>query len=210
MKRSKSINLNRMRKSIPGNLVKPLALAVATSALVACSNQKEAKVYQSVETCKNDNPDAHSTCEAAYQKALQEAYRTGPKYSSLSDCESEFGSFNCGPYNHRGQNWVVPLMAGFIFAKALDSRDGFYSSPVFTSYNRSSPMYGDWISSNGYQYPKNYRTGKVVINNDTFKPKPTVNRTISRGGFGSVVSAKSSWGGSSKSSWGSSKGGWGG
>jgi uncharacterized protein YgiB involved in biofilm formation len=46
---------------------------------------------------------------------------------------------------------------------------------------------------------RNYR-----VNKDVYKPKPTVNRTMKRGGFGSSVRAKSSWGSSGR------KGGWGG
>lgn len=217
MKRSKSINLDRMRKSNPSLMIKPLAIAITTSALVACSNNsREANLFRTVDQCKAEFPNSEQECLAAYEKAQAEAYRTGPKYSSITDCEAEFGEYNCSPYrSSSGQNWIVPLMGGFLFAKATESSTGYYSSPMYTSYNRRSPFYGNWTTSDGSIYSRNSRNGKVVVNQETFKSKPTVTKTMSRGGFGSVVSAKSKWGGSSKSSWGSksgssSKGGWGG
>jgi len=50
---------------------------------------------------------------------------------------------------------------------------------------------------------------KANVSKKAFEPKPAVKRTISRGGFGSKVAAKSNWGKSS--GWGKSGGrSWGG
>ena len=48
------------------------------------------------------------------------------------------------------------------------------------------------------------RRRSMRVSEKSLKPKPTVSKTMSRGGFGSSVRAKSSWGSSTK------KGGWGG
>ncbi len=200
MKRSKSINIARMRKT-----ASPIAVSVAATTLVACgSSKEEAEVFAGVEQCINANPDMVSECQAAYEKALAKSAESGPKYRSMYDCSAEFGNSNCVPYSHNGNNWFMPAMAGFMFAQALDNNRHYYrSSPVYTSYSSHSPYYGRWTTVDGNYYGR-ARYGKVKVSKDAFKPAPKVTRTISRGGFGSKVSAKSSWGGSS------SRGGWGG
>ncbi|CAA0081103.1 Uncharacterised protein [BD1-7 clade bacterium] len=200
MKRSKSINLQRMRKTAT-----PLATGVAATTLVACGGGQEAEVFANVEQCTDAHPELRSQCETAYEKALQQAADSGPKYSSMYDCSADFGNDNCRSYQHGSSNWFVPAMGGFLFAQAIDNRRHYHSSPVYTSYSRYSPYYGRWSTVDGRDYGRARYGSKVRVGNDTFKPKPKVTRTISRGGFGSSVSAKSSWGGSR-----SSRGGWGG
>ncbi len=205
MKRTQSINLERMRKRrISPYSFKPLALAVAAITLVACSsNTREAKIYKNVAHCVDDNPELEQECEVAYQQALAQSARSGPKYSREAICFEEFGPNNCVPYAApNGQNWFMPAVAGFMLAQALDRRS-YVSSPLYTSYSPFSPLYGRWSTVDGNSYGKQ-RYGSIRVGEDAFKPKPAVTRTISRGGFGSTVAAKSSWGGSS------SRGGWGG
>jgi uncharacterized protein YgiB involved in biofilm formation len=206
MKRSSTINVERMRKCRKRFLVKPLTLAIAAATLSACDNTQEAKIYRDAAHCIEENPSLTEACEAAYQKAVSESSRSGPKYSSKSACADEFGSDNCTPYRgHDGQNWFIPAMAGFLFAKVLDRND-YQSSPLYTSYSRHSPVYNKWSTVDGDLFgSRNY--GSKKVNSNVFKPKPTVTRTISRGGFGSTVTAKSRWGGSSR---GGRGGGWGG
>ena len=206
MKRSKSINLARMRKKPRAFALKPLSTAIAAGFLVACSNNsQEAMVYRDAQDCSEDNPSLADQCEAAYQKALADAAKSGPKYRKEYDCEFEFGDGMCMPYDNNGNDWFMPVMAGFLFSQALD-RSYYRSAPFYTSYERRSPFYGHWISVDGHNYGRS-RYGKTVkVDNKAFKPKPKVTRTVSRGGFGSTVTAKSSRGsGSSFKS-----GGWGG
>lgn len=203
MKRTKSINLDRMRKAPKKRAFKPLAIAVAASALVACGNSREAKIYRDVEQCIQDNPTLAQECEATYQKALTESASSGPKYQSESACVADFGRDNCVPHaSSSGNSWFMPAMAGYMFAQAINDRR-YYSSPLYTSYSRYSPFYGQWSGTDGSLYGKR-RFGAVKVDKKAFNPKPKVTRTMSRGGFGSKVSAKSSWGGRS------SRGGWGG
>lgn len=220
-KRSRYINLDRMRKSAsaPGAYAmwgRPLAVGIATAGLVACGNDtQEAIVYQTVEDCNRDNPGLTFECEAAYKKALREAANSGPKYKSESACAAEFGPHNCVPYSryasdNSGSNWFIPAMAGFLFSQYITSNNsyGYYSSPLYTSYSSRSPFYGHWTTVDGYDYGR-VRYGRMKVNKDAFQPKPAVRKTISRGGFGSKVAAKSNWGGS-RSSRSSRRGSWGG
>lgn len=203
MKRTKSINLERMRKVSKYSPVKPLTLAVAASTLVACGESRDAKIYSDIDHCTRDNPSLTQECKAAYQEALAKSSKSGPKYTSQSSCVAEFGENNCTVYHaSNGNNWFMPAMAGFMFSQVV-GRNHYNSAPLYTSYSRRSPVYDRWSTVDGELYGKR-QYGKVRVGNDVFKSKPAVVRTVSRGGFGSTVSAKSSWGGSS------SKSGWGG
>lgn len=198
-KRSKTINLSKMRKAFSA---KPLALGVASVFLSACGGNDQAVVYRTVDECKTDNPEQAQACELAYQEALEEAQRTGPKYATQAVCENEFGYNQCYQANTNSGSFFMPLMAGYMLGNLMSS-GRYYSQPMYTSYSRYSPLRYRWMTADGYDYG-DMRRKYVRTNSSTFKPKPAVNRTIKRGGFGSSVRAKSSWGSSksSKSSWG--------
>lgn len=206
MKRSQSINLQRLRKSPGRYAVKPLVLAVAAATLVSCGNKtQQAIIYKDVHQCVSDNPTLEIECQMAYDQAVQKSLESGPKYDSRKQCDSEFGDNNCIPYaGPSGQSWFVPAIAGFMFGQMLNNPSYYHSAPLYTSYSRYSPFYDNWVTVDGDSFGRR-RYGYTTVSTDVFKPKPAVTKTMSRGGFGSTVAAKSSWGsGSSK------KGGWGG
>jgi uncharacterized protein YgiB involved in biofilm formation len=198
-KRSKTINLTGMRKSFS---VKPLALGVTAIFLSACGDKQEAAVFTSVNDCTDANPKFAEKCKTAYEDALREAQRTGPKYNSQRDCESEFGNNRCNVVRNESGSFFMPFMAGYMLSNLMSPR-GYYSQPMFTSNARNSSYRNRWVGADGYDFGDNRRRSMRVSEN-SLKPKPTVTKTMSRGGFGSSVRAKSSWGSSTK------KGGWGG
>lgn len=198
-KRSKSVNLVGMRKSFS---VKPLALGIAAIFLSACGDKQEAAVFTSVDDCVGANPESAEQCKTAYEDALAEAERTGPKYNSQRDCESEFGANQCNYVQRSSGSFFMPFMAGYMLSNLMSPR-GYYSQPMFTSHSRYSSYRNRWIGADGYDFGDNRRR-TMRVSEKSLKPKPTVSKTMSRGGFGSSVRAKSSWGSSSK------KGGWGG
>ncbi|GAL04317.1 DUF1190 family protein [Photobacterium aphoticum] len=211
MKRSKHVVLASMRKNWRPTMMAPFTAILAGAALSGCSDpSQDASIYQGLNDCIGDNPDHAEECRAAYQSALEEAARTSPKYASRADCELEFGINACvqAPSN----DWFMPAMAGFMFARLINSDNRYYSQPMFRSTYPTSRYYGYWVTSDGYNYGKSsYKKSKVKIKYDDMKPKPAVNRTIKRGGFGSSVSAKSSWSSNRSYSTSSrSRGGWGG
>jgi len=202
MKRTKSINLERMRKATALIKLKPIVLSIAAFSLVGCSDTRKADIYSSVAHCKNKNPSSGTLCEKAYEKALTKSVQSGPKYRSRNDCASDFGSRNCVPYKaSNGANLFMPAVAAFALSQSLKN-NGYQSSPLYTSHYYGSGSYNRWTTVDGRSYQKRY--GSMTVAGDTFKPKPKVVRTMSRGGFGSTVAAKSNWGGRS------SRGGWGG
>lgn len=201
MKRSKNINIEHMRSFAQSRVrIKPLAIAIAAATLMACSSREEVVAYDDIAQCVAENPGRDAQCRTAFETATEKAINSGPKYRTLADCQAEFGPENCvvqqGP---TGQSWFMPAMAGFMLGRALDG--GYRSAPLFTSYSRTSPAFGRWTTVDGNTYgSRARRTFKADA--DAFKPKPVVTRTMSRGGFGSTVAAKSSWGGGSRGGWG--------
>jgi uncharacterized protein YgiB involved in biofilm formation len=199
LKRSRSINLSRMRKNFA---VKPLALGVAAIFLAACGEEKQdATIYTNADECAAANPSLAEQCKSAYQDALAEAQRTGPKYASSNDCEAEFGANQCHVVRQESGSFFMPFMAGYMLSNLMSPR-GYYSQPMYTSYSPYSSYRNRWVGSDGYDFG-DQRQRNMRVNKEAFKAKPAVTKTMSRGGFGSSVRAKSSWGSSSsKSSWG--------
>ena len=190
MKRSQDVVRASMRKNW-----QPITVALTGFALTACgSNEQEAVIYQNLDECTTSNPENSQACESAYEHALQESSRTAPKYRSQNECEAEFGYNACVQPQNSG--FFMPMMTGFMFGQMMNNN--YYSQPMYRSTYPGSSFYNRWASADGRDYGRNAR---VRVNRDQMKPKATVNRTISRGGFGSTVSAKSSWGGGNKS-WG--------
>ena len=200
-KRSSNVIQPLFRKAYK---IKPIALGVSSVFLAAaCSDSRqEAMVFTSLNDCKYQMPEHAEQCEIAYQQALQDAAETAPKFGSRQDCEYDFGAEQCVEYRGNGGNsWFMPLMAGYMIRDLLEPRR--YSQPLFTSYSRYSPYRYRWIGADGYDFG-DFRQREFRVSKTYNKP-PKVNRTIKRGGFGSSVRAKSSWG-SSKGGWSSSRG----
>ncbi len=201
MKRTKSIDLEKMRKS------SPVTLAMAGSIMLSgCwsdqpAPETEVRIYRDKSACINENPSFEAQCIEAYEKALVGSEASAPKYTSRYNCESEFGYNRC--IRSSNDNWFMPALAGFMLAKAFNT-NGY-------NYRQSAPVYyyrDSWVGGNGYNYGSaNSVTTTVPKSTFNPKPKPKVTKTISRGGFGSTVKAKSSWGGSSWSGRSSSFGG---
>ncbi|MCP4342734.1 MAG: DUF1190 domain-containing protein [Desulfobulbaceae bacterium] len=203
MKRSKNIDLNLMRKgSRKRAFCGSLAIGLAATALASCSSQEEVQVASSPEECASTTELTLVECEAAYQRAQAEAERTGPKYTSSSQCETEFGRGQCMQSNTGG--FFMPMMTGFMIGRMMSGGSSYggaaynpvyrYSNPYSSQNNRIMTADGTVIGKAGQ---RSYR-----VNKSTMKPKPSVTRTVSRGGFGAMASAKSSWGRGKSGGWG--------
>ncbi|RKF15837.1 DUF1190 domain-containing protein [Alginatibacterium sediminis] len=201
MKRSQNIDLGRMRKPSKAKFIlRPAVLAVSAVMLAACSEpEDDAIVIYSVDDCSKQTSLDQQECETVYQNAQAEAERTGPKYNSQADCEAEFGPAQC---RSNSSGMFSPLMAGFLMGRMMDIGR---PSAVYQYNNPSSRYHNQIMTADGRNLgAAGQRSYKVP--QSTYKAKPTVTKTVSRGGFGSSASAKSSWG-SSKSS---KSSGWGG
>jgi uncharacterized protein YgiB involved in biofilm formation len=200
MKRSKNINLERMRKAPEKRLkLRPIVIGVAVALVSGCSSNERVVVVKSPEDCASNTELSLEQCEVAYKKALTEAERTGPKYTSRQLCEAEFGTGQCTT-NSSGSSFI-PLMAGFMVGQALSRRDdAYYGSynPVYR-YRRPFSSLNNQIMTADGSIIGNYGQRSYTVSKSNLKSKPSVTKTVSRGGFGAVASAKSSWGGGSSS-----------
>ena len=199
MKKTKQVSLQRMRKSWRPFAQNSLSVAVVSAMLAGCGDTEDATIYQGVDDCSGDNPDFAEQCKAAYEYALEEAGRTGPKYNTENECSQEFGANAC--VQAPRSNWFMPAMTGFMFARMMTNNRPYYSQPMYSSRYSGSIFHDRWVSSDGQDYGSSrYKKSTVKVGRDQMKPKPTATKTMSRGGFGSTVSAKSSWGSSKSSS----------
>lgn len=198
MKRSKHIDLALMRKAKSQPLLKSLALGVAATSLAACDNGEEVEIVTSILDCVDDTVMGIEQCRTAYQNALNESERIGPKYGSEDSCESEFGHGQC-QRNTLGS--FTPIMVGYLFANSLwdnDSRRyGASYNPVYRYFRPFSTLHNKLVTADG-QIVGEDEDGRYKMKKKSLKKKPKVSRTVSRGGFGSVARTKSSrsgWGG---------------
>ena len=200
MKRSRYIDLDKCaRQSLSTPLLRPLTLAVASITLAACGQgEEEVKIVSSVEDCTANTTLSAEQCEVAYKKAISEAVRTGPRYSSQRQCEEDFGYNQC--VSPSSSNTFMPMLAGFMIGNLLSNRGNSYN-PVYQYRNPNSSSRNSLMTADGSIIG---RAGKSSyrVSPSELKPKPRVTRTVSRGGFGAVASAKSSWGGGKSKGWG--------
>ena len=198
-KRTASIALPQMRKWFA---VKPLAVGISAIFLSGCGEEPElASIYTSIDECASDNPNYMEECTSAYKEAKDEALRTGPKFLSEGDCEFEFGQDNCEYVSNQGSSFFMPFMAGYLMSEVIDEvgdalgkkkkKRRYYMQPMFPSYSRRSSLRGRWFNASGKDFGSLGRRDVKVYQSD-FKKKPTVNRTVKRGGFGKSVARSSS------------------
>lgn len=207
MKRSKVSLSTRFDKLSTIYKPKPLmGLMVGAAMLTGCGDDESALMYYTAEDCTAENPAHFALCRAAYEEAIEESARTAPKFSSLADCEEDFGMMNCtdvpSPYRQAGT--YMPAMAGFMLAAAWFQDDDDFDidlfksrkkkrlMPLFTSYNTRSPFYGRRVGASGVDLgrltDRRAKVSRSVFDRDV----PTASRATSRGGFGRTVASSRS------------------
>ncbi|NVK24293.1 MAG: DUF1190 domain-containing protein [Gammaproteobacteria bacterium] len=204
MKRSKHINLDLMRKHAnPSNqyhkktVMRSVALGVVATSVAACDGSEEVEVITSTFDCMDDTVLEMGQCKAAYQQALEESERIGPKYRTEEQCESEFNQCQRNQFGS-----FTPVMVGYLFANSLwdrnSNRYGGSFNPVYRYFRPFSPLHNQLITADGELLGED-DDDVFKLKKKSLKKKKSFMNTVSRGGFGSVASKKSSY---SKSSWG--------
>lgn len=203
-KRTHNIDLARMRKMVGKPAVKPLLAAIAGVGLAGCSSDEDVRIAYSIEDCADNTGLTEEQCEIAYRRAIQEAQSSAPKFTDERDCEANFGFNNCA----RDDNgWFMPALVGFVVAEVIDEVDDAierrHYSPVYRNRDRDLVLSDGGSIRYGGSGKYSVRKGANAPKTSVKKPYPKGTKTLSRGGFGSTASAKSSWGGGKSSrSWG--------
>lgn len=199
MKRSQ-INIDRMRKqqgkASVGSMVKYGALAFGVTALLNGCDSEDARVYNNVDECEDDNPIDQAQCQPAYQKALSSWHQEAPRYRRQGDCEYDFGTDTCMSLSQS----YIPRMSGFMLPNnGSDSDlDLDFDRPrgLARSKQYYSPAFRKWTTADGAVLGNDY-SRSLSVSDSSFKPLKGSSAVLGRGGFGRTVSASrssSSWG----------------
>lgn len=162
-----------------------VGLAVA---LIACSSDKKATLVSSVEECTQRTRLDLIECQTQYNKAVKESRQTGPRYSDESSCTSEFQQCEELP---SGQ-WI-PVMEGFLVPEEEESSSrhhSYYHYPVYRYYRPYSSHHNSFMTGNGTVVGDG-TTKNLSVPESALSSKRGSARTVSRGGFGAVATAKS-------------------
>jgi len=159
--------------------------------LLLAAGCDEAKVdtalFESIQQCTSLG-FAQQECEANYRKAEQMHVDVAPKYSSRTDCETDFGAEKCEPAPQRtstGGSVFMPLMAGYMMGNLLSGGA------------RTQPLYRSAGDSSNFRTADNKKLGSAVgrtqVATSAAQTPAAKTRTVSRGGFG--ANARRSYGG---------------
>lgn len=167
-------------------------LAATSLSLGACSSgppQLQDAEFTTVAACTAAGfPDA--VCQAGYNAAFIEHQRAAPKFTTLPNCEKDWGTGQCAPAPVAATSTstgssigsiFVPALAGFIVSQALQKR--FYDNDdIGIGY------YGGYGSYRGSPIYRNRGGSTVALDNSTGKaiarPVNVNTRTVSARGFG--------------------------
>jgi len=178
--------------------VRLIALGGASIVLTGCESKQEALVFENVEQCIQSQQLPDGACKAEYEKALTAHENSAPRFTDKNACETDFGTDRCVSHNAGGQSFFIPLMAGYMLASITNAgssyRYGGYGSSYAQPLYRTRTDYGS-----NYRTADNYQVsstgGKSSIPTSVSAPQARA-VTMSRSGFGSTASARSSgWGG---------------
>lgn len=170
-----------------------LTLMAAVPVLAGCDSQPTGALMASVSECTGVHKLSIAECKSAYENALAEHERLAPRFERSDECDRQFGA--CQGITDEGRAWWIPPMAGFLVGYALSPREHAGSGGYVYRYGGSLPLYrerrGDYLNPRG-DYVGD-RSGPVSGKQGAIHP-PARAITISRAGFGSTSSARSSFG----------------
>jgi uncharacterized protein YgiB involved in biofilm formation len=138
-----------------------------------------ARAYADLAECRAANEVPDEQCQASYEQALNQA----PRFNDQPSCEEQYGQGQCVPRTQAGGgSFFVPLLTGFLVARALGGFGGGYygyRSPYRDRYYRGG-AYGGY--GRGYGQ-RDYVTGRSYDRGYTGAERSR-SPVTSRGGFG--------------------------
>ena len=191
------------------------ALVLMSSApllLVACARQPDVQtsegLFTSVEACASETMNP-GMCREAFDAAQAQADEVAPRYTSLEECEAEFGEGQCGTRQHAGGSFVGPLMAGFFLSQMMGGRAGAVApapapaagaAPAAVARGaagsaaagaaRGTPAF--LSNQSGWLRPQAGPGGTTTLARTSLQPNRAP--TVSRGGFGRSGAGRSAGG----------------
>lgn len=214
MKRSKSIDLNRMRKKRILQLGSLSAVAGGATLLTGCGNDDvdiDATVYRNLDTCKSLNYGNEQLCVIAYRQALRYSEENYPRYTKEEYCLEEFKRCHIKTTVYGIE--YTPDIAGFLLAQispaetsdaCYRTRSFGYKGACYSSklvYEGNDVLSHNYYTADGdsisflYDVEKNSSySGDTKVIEDVFstKHKYKYKKPLGRGGFGKRVAALTS------------------
>jgi uncharacterized protein YgiB involved in biofilm formation len=165
-----------------------LALMSATAmTLAACDNPEEVAIFENAQQCATQEGFDIKACEANMKLAQEEHIRVAPKYTSVADCEADFGAGQCEDAPQKttsGSSVFMPLMMGYMMGNMMAGR---------TSNAATQPLYRSKDDPSNFRTGDNQKvsgkTGISKVPGQIAQAPSTKTSTIRRGGFGSSARA---------------------
>ena len=76
-------------------ILKLSIMSASALTLIACERSQEVAIFESLEQCANQSIFSQEECSKSERLARSEHIRVSPKYSSVADCERDFGEKKC-------------------------------------------------------------------------------------------------------------------
>lgn len=185
-------------------------MAAGAVTLTGCGEDEvPGNVYQTVEQCIAEQVYSEPDCHEAFNRAETVHAEAAPRFEDRGDCERDFGAGQCvvGAYGNGGTGLFVPMMTGFLIARALDNpRPGampYMSQPLYRTpddrrdNSSGGGGYGGWRTARGEVVGKGI--GGTTIAASTATPPRSGSfvksgGSLPRGGFGFFGGSRSSGG----------------
>ncbi len=170
-----------------------LLMSAAPLMLTACGSDDATSegLYTSVDACVEQTNDRY-TCQEAFAQATAKAETESPRYESREDCIAAHGEGQCEQRKtSTGHSYFMPMMTGFLLGQMLRGGQsaGFAGNPAYRdragNWQRPAPGAAGGV----------YRAGSAGAAMAPINAQPNKAPTVSRGGFGSSSSSRSSSGG---------------
>lgn len=175
---------------------------------------EESFVYNSVADCRAAGQLGASQCEQRFNEASANHLRDAKKFSSTSQCETEYGAGGCQSAVWNGAQVVIPALAGIMLARQF-AQGGGAAQPLLPPTSQTCPpgsqqpecqqarssssssggsggSSGSRSSSSSSRAYSTTSGGAVIARAGTTSGSATATSVSSRGGFGSTSRSYSS------------------
>ena len=159
-----------------------IALMGATAlTLVACDNPQDVGIFETVEQCAEQEGFDINSCESSLAQAQASHAQVAPKYTSVADCEADFGAAQCEQspqQTQSGGSVFMPLMMGYMMGNMMSGSSRAASQPLYRSTSDPKNF------RTGDNHKVSGKTGLSTVSSTAARAPSAKTSTIRRGGFG--------------------------
>ena len=157
-------------------------MSASALTIAACDDPQDVASFENVDQCASTDGFSRDDCEANLKQAQLEHTRVAPKYTSIADCEADFGAEQCEVAPQQtttGGSVFMPLMMGYMMGSMLGgNRAGIATQPLYRSVDDGKTF------RTGDNQKIGSKTGVSKVSGRIARAPSTKTRTVRRGGFG--------------------------